>query len=63
MQLGVDIGCGMAFVETNIHKDEISTEEYKALVGQIMGIFLRASTTILISSRAKPWNNLNSRNR
>jgi len=34
--VGVDIGCGMAFVETNIHKDEISTEEYKALVGQIM---------------------------
>lgn len=34
--VGVDIGCGVAFVETNINKNDISTEEYKYLIGQIM---------------------------
>lgn len=34
--VGVDIGCGMAFVETNIHKSELREEDYKNLVGQIM---------------------------
>ncbi|MGI6412105.1 MAG: RtcB family protein [Syntrophomonadaceae bacterium] len=34
--VGVDIGCGMAFVETNIHKDEISIKEYQGLIGHIM---------------------------
>ncbi|MGI6703814.1 MAG: RtcB family protein [Clostridia bacterium] len=34
--VGVDIGCGVAFVETNKHKSELSPGEYKNLVGQIM---------------------------
>lgn len=34
--VGVDIGCGIAFVETNIHRDETTPGEYKNLVGQIM---------------------------
>ena len=34
--VGVDIGCGVAFVETSVHKDRLKAEEYKALVGQIM---------------------------
>jgi tRNA-splicing ligase RtcB len=34
--VGVDIGCGMAFVETDMHKDELNEEQYKTLVGQIM---------------------------
>jgi tRNA-splicing ligase RtcB len=34
--VGVDIGCGMAFVETEMHKDELTEEQYKTLVGQIM---------------------------
>jgi tRNA-splicing ligase RtcB len=34
--VGVDIGCGMAFVETNINKNELSTQEYQALIGRIM---------------------------
>jgi len=34
--VGVDIGCGMAFLETDMHKDDLSEEQYKALVGQIM---------------------------
>ncbi|AOT72137.1 RtcB family protein [Geosporobacter ferrireducens] len=34
--VGVDIGCGMAFVATNIHKSEFSENEYKQLVGDIM---------------------------
>lgn len=34
--VGVDIGCGIAFVETSIHKEEILAEEYKDLIGRIM---------------------------
>lgn len=34
--VGVDIGCGMAFIDTNIHKSELTETEYKNLVGQIM---------------------------
>jgi tRNA-splicing ligase RtcB len=34
--VGVDIGCGVAFVETNIYKDEITTGMYQDLVKQIM---------------------------
>ena len=34
--VGVDIGCGVAFVETNRHKTELELGEYKNLVGQIM---------------------------
>ena len=34
--VGVDIGCGMAFVATNIHKSALSENEYKQLVGDIM---------------------------
>jgi tRNA-splicing ligase RtcB len=34
--VGVDIGCGIAFVETSIHKEEILVEEYKGLIGRIM---------------------------
>ena len=34
--VGVDIGCGVAFVETNKHKSELTPGEYKNLVGQIM---------------------------
>lgn len=34
--VGVDIGCGIAFVETSIHKEEILAEEYKGLIGRIM---------------------------
>jgi len=34
--VGVDIGCGMAFVETDIYKDDLTEEQYKALVGHIM---------------------------
>lgn len=34
--VGVDIGCGMAFVETNIHKSELTREQLEHLVGQIM---------------------------
>ncbi len=34
--VGVDIGCGMGFVNTNIHKSELNEKEYKNLVGQIM---------------------------
>ncbi len=34
--VGVDIGCGMAFVETDLHKNEFTEEQYRILVGQIM---------------------------
>lgn len=34
--VGVDIGCGMCFVETNIHKDEFRDDDLNNLVGQIM---------------------------
>ncbi len=34
--VGVDIGCGMGFIDTNIHKSELTENEYKNLVGQIM---------------------------
>ena len=34
--VGVDIGCGVAYVETNISKDELSREEYEQLVNRIM---------------------------
>jgi len=34
--VGVDIGCGMAFVETNIHHQQLDFAEYSNLVGQIM---------------------------
>lgn len=34
--VGVDIGCGMAFVETNLHREDISETELKKLVQQIM---------------------------
>lgn len=34
--VGVDIGCGMAFVETNIHKSQLEYSDYSNLVGQIM---------------------------
>ena len=34
--LGVDIGCGIAYVETNISKDELSREGYERLVNRIM---------------------------
>ncbi len=34
--VGVDIGCGMAFVETNIHKSMLAEVQYKNLVGNIM---------------------------
>jgi tRNA-splicing ligase RtcB len=34
--VGVDIGCGMAFVETNIHKSMLAEIQYKSLVGNIM---------------------------
>ncbi|SHI82960.1 tRNA-splicing ligase RtcB [Geosporobacter subterraneus DSM 17957] len=34
--VGVDIGCGMAFVATNIHKSELRENTYKQLVGDIM---------------------------
>ena len=34
--VGVDIGCGMAFAETDVHKDDLSEEQYRTLVGQIM---------------------------
>jgi tRNA-splicing ligase RtcB (3'-phosphate/5'-hydroxy nucleic acid ligase) len=34
--VGVDIGCGMAFVETNIHKSQLEYHDYSNLVGQIM---------------------------
>lgn len=34
--VGVDIGCGMAYVDTNIHRSEMNEEAYKNLVGQIM---------------------------
>lgn len=34
--VGVDIGCGMAFVETNIHKTQLSKDDTTNLVGMIM---------------------------
>ncbi|MTI49294.1 MAG: RtcB family protein [Firmicutes bacterium] len=34
--VGVDIGCGMGFIETNIHKSELNEGQYKNIVGQIM---------------------------
>jgi tRNA-splicing ligase RtcB len=34
--VGVDIGCGMGFVETDIHKNILQKEDYQNLVGQIM---------------------------
>jgi len=34
--VGVDIGCGMAFAETNIHKDQLTKTDYSNLIGQIM---------------------------
>ena len=34
--VGVDIGCGIAYVETNISKDELSREGYERLVNRIM---------------------------
>jgi len=34
--VGVDIGCGMAFAETDLHKNDLNEEQYKTLVGQIM---------------------------
>ena len=34
--VGVDIGCGVAYVETNIWKDELSREDYGLLVSRIM---------------------------
>jgi tRNA-splicing ligase RtcB len=34
--VGVDIGCGMGFVETNIHKEELTHNDYTNLIGQIM---------------------------
>ncbi|MBB6216242.1 tRNA-splicing ligase RtcB [Anaerosolibacter carboniphilus] len=34
--VGKDIGCGMAYMDTNIRKSELSENEYKHLVGQIM---------------------------
>ena len=34
--VGVDIGCGMAFVETNIHKTKLSKDDMTNLVGMIM---------------------------
>ncbi len=34
--VGVDIGCGIAFVETNIHRDNLKEGEYRAFVGQVM---------------------------
>lgn len=35
--VGKDIGCGMAYMDTNIHKSELDENEYRHLVGQIMG--------------------------
>jgi len=34
--VGVDIGCGMAYVETNIHKSEFTGKVLNNLIGQIM---------------------------
>ncbi len=34
--VGVDIGCGVAFVQTSAHRDDLKEKEYKSLVGQIM---------------------------
>ncbi|GAB6158567.1 RtcB family protein [Desulfotomaculum varum] len=34
--VGVDIGCGMCFVETDIHRNEVSREDMQFLVGQMM---------------------------
>jgi len=34
--VGVDIGCGMAYVSTNIHKDILTKDDYQNLVGNIM---------------------------
>lgn len=34
--VGKDIGCGMAYMDTNIHRSELKEDEYKHLVGQIM---------------------------
>jgi tRNA-splicing ligase RtcB len=34
--VGVDIGCGVGFVETNISKEQLSKEEYEDLVRRIM---------------------------
>lgn len=34
--VGVDIGCGMIFAETNLHQDDISPADLKRLVQQIM---------------------------
>jgi len=34
--VGVDIGCGMAYTSTNIHKDMLTKEDYQNLVGNIM---------------------------
>ncbi|MBM7855998.1 tRNA-splicing ligase RtcB [Desulfohalotomaculum tongense] len=34
--VGVDIGCGMAFAETNIHKSELQGPKLNFLIGQIM---------------------------
>ncbi|MBO8137667.1 MAG: RtcB family protein [Desulfotomaculum sp.] len=34
--VGVDIGCGMAFIETNIHKSEVTNKELSFLVSRLM---------------------------
>ena len=34
--VGVDIGCGMSFVQTSIHKEEFKEDDLNNLVGQIM---------------------------